>query len=182
MLGSSVSVIGAYISYTFWVPNEPELIEYNSLESYAVAASSFQKEYEPIEYIRLGTGATVVYRHVDRTTGDTTQTISQAPTFMINRTKQELQKTFSQWDIISFEDYQVVMERTIETLPLASYTMSVIGDFIAIFRGQKANNNLLEITTIPVNHLPQSEIDRLERGVPVTSRNELIRRLEDFST
>lgn len=171
-----VSATGAYLSYSFWAVEGRDVREINppSISVYAY------EEYEPIEQIRLSTGATVVYLHHDKSTGQTSESTSYAPSFMINRTKNELIDTFNHWNVVSFEPNQIILERTIETLPIAAYTISLVGDFITIFRGQKSNNDILEVTTITVGHLPDTQIERLERGVPVADRNELVRRLEDF--
>lgn len=177
LFGSVTSATTAYISYTFWMPitpNETTALPYEPDSTYEI--------YDIYDETRLASGATIVYRHHDKRTGQTTEQITNAPSFMINRTQHEIATVFNEWQVINFESHEMVLERTIETLPLAAYTLSLSGDFIAIFRGQLAHNNLLEITTITANHLPPVERERLERGIFVANRHELIRRLEDFST
>ncbi|MCL1936500.1 MAG: hypothetical protein FWF57_09045 [Defluviitaleaceae bacterium] len=134
------------------------------------------------QYEALLANARIIYKTLDIRTGDLTVTENLIPNFMVNRTKDELQNIFTNWEILNFTENDITIKRIIETLPEAEYTLSINEEFIVIFIGTKEDNNILEITTMTYDHLPSADIEILERGIPLANRDELIRRLEDFSS
>lgn len=160
-----------------WIINSGE-----TEEPYTTVMSDFEEELvENNDPIILST-TTIIYQLYDTTSGITEQIINKAPSFLVNKTEEYLVQAFTEWEIISFTEEQVIMERTFSSLPLVAYTLSSDGEFLTIYQGPKSAGNILELTTIPVNHLPQQEQVRLTQGISVSDRNELIRRLEDFSS
>lgn len=156
----------------------------NDSEDYVQTYSSHEEEVEDVieQTIRINWETTIVYKHYDTTTGETTQYMQTAPSFLVSKTEEDLINTFTDWEITSFSNEQVIMQRTITSLPPIAYTLSSVNDFIAIYRGAKNLNDIIEITTIPTSHLPIEDKERLSRGISVLNRNDLIRRLEDFSS
>lgn len=137
---------------------------------------------EDINLARINSGTRIVYEHYDINTGSIQVLEAQAPNFMIRKSQQDIEQTFSEWDVVSFTDEEVVMRRHVENRSARLYTLGIEGDFIAIFNGGNVGINLNEITDIYIGRLPQEEIDRLVEGVPIYSQDELIRRLEDYSS
>lgn len=178
-----VSGAGAYLGYRFWqnthqlnLPPSEQVIQADHVPVYA------SQQPTQLTETRLASGATILYRQHDRRTQTTTERVETIPAFLVNRTQAHIEATFTTWQVTSFSETALVLEQTIESLPMVAYTLSVSDNHIAIFRGQMSHNDLLEVTTIPVDHLPVVEIERLERGIALMDRHELIRRLEDFST
>ena len=178
-----VSGVGVYLGYMFWeYANPTSAVTEDTPEPTDYVAVYAPDEALPVAEPRLASGAVVVYRQHDTRTGVTSERTEPAPVFLVNRTHEHITRTFNSWQVVSFDEQELILEQTIESQPMVAYTMSVSDSHIAIFRGQMSHGNLLEVTTIPVDHLPEVEIARLERGIGLMDRNELIRRLEDFST
>ena len=169
----AVSAAGVYLGYSYMADTDGET---EAVEVY------HPEHYQDLVQERILTTTKIVYLHYDKTNGQTSEYSHMAPTFMLNRTRDELAQIFNQWEILSFASDEVIMQRTVESLPPVAYTLSTQGEFIAIYRGLKENGNIIELTTIPVSHLPEQEQINLARGIAVADRNELIRRLEDFSS
>ena len=81
--------------------------------------------------------------------------------------------------ILSFSANEVIMQRTVESSPQPIYKLSTFHGFLAIF---DTEGRLLEVTHIPTNHLQEEELERLIHGVFIRDEDELIRRLEDYSS
>ena len=161
-----------YLGYRVFLPHDSTEIDITPV--IAGAETVIEPQYE------INASTVIVYEHFDVTTGQTHVTSGTAPNFMQNRTKQELASTFIGWDIVSFTEEQVELRRTVETIPDIAYTIGVIGNFLTIYNGDR--ESIKEITRITINHLHEEERKRLEAGIPIASRNELIRRLEDYSS
>ena len=173
---------GIYLGYINMVS-----VEYD--DELEVRAASMITEYinndeeqEEINPARINSQTRIRYEHYDTNSGEVQILESVAPNFMIRKNLQDMEQTFNEWNIVSFTDEEVVMRRYVENRRQRLYTLGIDGDFIAIFQGTNINANLREVTSIYIGRLPQEEIERLKEGIPVYDQDELIRRLEDYSS
>lgn len=131
---------------------------------------------------RITSNTRMIYEHFDRISGEIEVLEAFAPNFMLRKNQQDIEQTFSEWNVISFTEEEVVIRREVENRISRLYTLGIQDDFIAIFHGANLGTNLKELTDIHAGRLPDEEIERLREGVPVYTQDELIRRLEDYSS
>ena len=173
-----LSAAGAYIGYQ--VMSTP--LDLEALRAYEPAVYVSTVEVSKEDGTKVRPDTSIVYQHFDETSGYTHEVATDAPTFMLQKTQTDLESIFNEWDILSFSQEQVVMRRNIASLPEVEYTISEIAGFITIFHGNKEDGNIKEMTQITIGHLHESEQQRLKRGIPILNKDELIRRLEDYSS
>lgn len=177
-------LLGAYAGYSRITTIEYSKVPFDNKEEVEAANLILEddqyKEYQ--NNIRISATTEIVYEHYDVNSGETQTLRILPPNFMINKTQEDIKNSFTQWDIVSFEDEQVVMRRIINNKPNQVYTIGVSGEFIAIFYGEGNLENIKEVTNIPISALPKEEQERLKSGIPIYSQDELIRRLEDYSS
>ncbi|MCL1924179.1 MAG: hypothetical protein FWF50_01185 [Defluviitaleaceae bacterium] len=179
----SISVIGFFLGrYLMYEAAEymkittgPNLIasSYTSLDNY-------EQTLEHTAYAHKITPATmIVQRHVDSRTGQTTETLNRAAASLQGLTEEQLNTFFDEWSVLSFSENEVIIQRIIESMQQPSYKLSIFHGFLAIFN---IDGRLLEVTNIPTSHLATEEIERLTHGIFIADEDELIRRLEDYSS
>jgi len=145
-----------------------------------VAVETIAPVYETKDTITPFTN--IILKHFDTTTAKVSEVGALAPSFMLNKTGEELKNTFAQWEILSFSSEEVVMQRQISSIPPVEYTISHIGGFVTVFYGKMEEGNIKEVTRIPISHLHEDEIKRLDAGILVQNMDELVRRLEDLGS
>jgi len=139
-------------------------------------------ESDNISMDRITSNTRMIYQHFDRVSGEIEILEAFAPNFMLRKNQQDIELTFSEWDVVSFTEEEVIMRREVENRISRLYTLGIQDDFVAIFYGANLGTNLKELTGIHVGRLPAEEIEILKEGVPVYTQDELIRRLEDYSS
>lgn len=175
------SIAGIYIGYARMITSLSDNITLDQLQSTNLVLDEYEYEGET-NVTRINPETKIIYRHYDINSGETQVLEASAPNFMLRKTQEDIANTFDEWDILYFTDDQVIMQRIVDNRPNLMYTLGVEGEFIAVFYGDKADNNLKEITNVPVSPLPEVEKERLLTGIPISSEDELIRRLEDYSS
>ncbi|MCL2611526.1 MAG: hypothetical protein FWE02_07625 [Defluviitaleaceae bacterium] len=171
----TVSIMGFNIGRDFMLEELYEHTEVFATTAYIPIINS--EEPEHIETISAST--TIVQRHLDRRTGQVNETLNRANTSLQGLTETEFSGIFSDWSILSFSANEVIMQRTIESSQQPLYKLSIFHGFLAIFNTE---GRLLEVTNISINHLQEEEVERLIHGIFVRDEDELIRRLEDYSS
>lgn len=125
----------------------------------------------------------IVYEYYYEDDGKTQIFEEEPPYFLIDETEEHLRKAFVNWEIVSFDETEVVMRKSIEGRSNQHYTVGERGGYVAVFYKKEINgDNLKEITNMPVSALPVEEQERLEKGIDVSGENELHKILEDYGS
>ena len=176
-----VAMTGAYYSRAFF-DNSAGIEGDNIVTVYANAdeVDNVIEVEEELPPIRIDFDTKMTLRHVDRTTGEVTESTEFAPSFMVNKTREDLEGTFTAWEVVSFSEAEVVMERKITPLPQVLYTIAIADGQIVVFKGVRSDADIYLETGVSPAHLPAEDQSRLEEGIFIFTETDLIRRLEDF--
>lgn len=176
-----VSAGGAYAGHAFITADEDDESD-DVIAVYTITEDEdievLEEDEIAIERVRLDTRITL--NHFDQTTGTRTSNQQTAPIFMLNKTQEQIVSAFSQWRVVSFSEQEVILERTIVSLPEVLYTIAVEDDVIVIYQGIRSDGNIIIRTNTTINHLSEEEKQMLVQGMQIFNEDELIRRLEDF--
>lgn len=134
---------------------------------------------ETIPDVVILENTSIIKRHIDSITGEISETVTRAQPQLHGINASTFAGIFTEWDLISFSEREVIAQRHITSQQTPNYMLSILHGFLTI---HDIEGRLLEVTAIPTNHLNESELERLEGGIFVLDENELIRRLEDYSS
>ena len=133
--------------------------------------------------IKINIDTEIVYEYVHKEDKSVSVKKDNTPYFLVNKTLEEISYLFSSWDIIKFEQDEIILRKEINTTSTQKYIISVLDGYVAVFYDEALDGNRLkEVTEMPINTLPQEDIDRLLIGIKATGEDELIRLLEDYSS
>lgn len=100
---------------------------------------------------------------------------------MVNKTKEDLEKIYKEWNIVTFRNDQVLFYKEEEGICEEHYLLKELDGYIAIYTlDEQENETLKEKTTILVNYLPEEDVIRIKEGIRVNGKEELNRTLEDY--
>lgn len=100
---------------------------------------------------------------------------------MVNKTKEELQKIYRNWNIVTFRSDEVLFYKEVEEICNEHYILKELDGYVAIYTlDEKDNATLKEITAIVIAYLPEEDVQRLKEGIMVTGKDKLNQALEDY--
>lgn len=103
------------------------------------------------------------------------------PYFFINLTRNDLENKFKDWNIKSFSEKEVVMQKVLDEESTQHYILSEYDGYIAIFYEKEINGtNLKDITSIHINSFPPEEQEKIKKGIKIKGKEELIKILQDY--
>ncbi len=136
---------------------------------------------ESLTQIRPST--VVKYEHYNLDDGSINYVESSAPEFLIGKNRADVESTFTQWSVINFTEEEVVLRRELSQGIRPEYIMLEEDDVIVVFYNTNKNEReVRQRTDIIVSSLPTEEQERLRNGIYVHGDDDLMRRLEDFSS
>lgn len=132
---------------------------------------------------RISSSTEMIYQYYYEDRDKVVEEKGKPPYFLIDLTRDELQKTYSDWQVSSFSSEKVIMKKNISSNNAFHYILGVYDGFIAIFHNnERGDSELKEITETPISSLPQEERIKLEKGIIVYGEEELIRMLQDYNS
>ena len=100
---------------------------------------------------------------------------------MVNKTKEELEKIYKNWNIVTFRSDEVLFYKELEEICDEHYMLKELDGYIAIYILDEQNNpTLKEMTAIVTAYLPEEDVERLKEGIKVTGKEGLNQALEDY--
>lgn len=100
---------------------------------------------------------------------------------MVNKTRQELEKIYRNWKIVTFRNDEVLFYKEEEGICKEHYLLKELDGYIAIYTLDETNNiTLKETTQIVTAYLPEEDLNRLKKGIRVNGKEELNQALEDY--
>ena len=134
---------------------------------------------EEIDDVVILENTSIIKRHIDRITGNVSETVTTAQTQLHGINATTFAGIFTEWELVSFSEHEVIAQRHIMSRQTPTYMLSIMHGFLTI---HDIEGRLLEVTSIPTAHLSELELERLVEGIFILDENELIRRLEDYSS
>ncbi len=137
----------------------------------------------PNEQKKVNENTKFIYEYHHLADGKTDTTEEDAPYFLYGKTEVELSQLFSEWEISSFENNQVIMRKNLEGMSNQYYIIGALNGYVAVFYKNEINgNNLKEVTDTPVSTLPIEIQEQLLKGINVVGEDNLDRMLEDYES
>ena len=100
---------------------------------------------------------------------------------MVNKTRDDLEKIYKDWKIITFRNDEVLFYKEEDEICDEHYLLKEHDGYIAIYTVDEHDNiSLNSITSIIINYLPQEDITKLKEGIKVNGKEQLNRTLEDY--
>ncbi|WP_058486765.1 BofC C-terminal domain-containing protein [Defluviitalea phaphyphila] len=125
----------------------------------------------------------MIYQYYYEDNGKVVEERIKPPYFLIDLTREELEKKYSDWQITSFSNKEVVMKKNIPATAINHYMLGTYNGYLAIFYYNHSKEmQLKEITETPISSLPKEEQDKLKKGIDIYGEEALIRILEDYNS
>ena len=132
---------------------------------------------------RITPSTKMVYQYYYEEDGVTEIQEDVPPYFLIDLTLNDLLKYYTNWEVLSFSEREVVMRQIVPDESHQNYVVGEQDGYIAVFYQVEKNGiRLHELTDTPVSSLSQEEQQRLAEGILVTGDDNLAKILEDYGS
>ena len=174
-----VVISSMYVGYKMYDDNQ--IIEYK-----AEVKNDFLQDETPVNNIKtekISSSTKMVYEYVYKGDNITEIVEDVPPYFLIDLTRTDLENNFKDWQIKSFSNTEVVLQKAIEGESTQHYIIGEYDGFIAVFYEKEINGtNLKDITDIPLESLSEEEQQQIKNGIKITGKAELIKFLENYTS
>lgn len=100
---------------------------------------------------------------------------------MVNKTREDLESIYKDWNIVTFRNDQVLFYKEEEGICNEHYILKELEGYIAIYSlDEEENETFKEKTAIVTTYLPEEDIITLKEGIKVYGRDKLNKALEDY--
>jgi hypothetical protein len=135
------------------------------------------------EPVRIHPNTKIIYEYFYQGDNTIDTSTESPPYFLMDMTREKLQKQYDGWQIIEFTDRQVVLRKNIPGVSAHSYILGVKDNFIAVYDQSQAGVILLkEVTNTPIQSLSDEEQEKLRSGIKVVGETQLAKILEDYGS
>lgn len=174
----------ALIGYSLYKPiNEPkeEINKNEAPLSTEDLYKNLEKNVSKFETPKITPSTKMIYEYYYKKDGITESFEDIPPYFLIDLTRTELENKFKDWNIKSFSQKEVVMQKVLNSESNQHYILSEYDGYIAIFYEKEINGtNLKDITSIHINSFPKEEQEKIKKGIKIKGDEELIKILQDY--
>lgn len=99
----------------------------------------------------------------------------------VNLNKEELMQMVKDWEIEDFSANEITLYKESDDFCNEHYILKEENGYIAIYKLDENNNETLEdITEISTEYLTQTDLNNIEKGIEIYTKQELNKKLEDF--
>ncbi|MFI3230856.1 MAG: BofC C-terminal domain-containing protein [bacterium] len=183
-----VSYFSAVVGYNLYEPSskieiemETELEMEEQLASFDSPESVSNKAVGLFDSAKITPSTKMTYKYY-YTEDQITQVVEDVPAyFLLNLSRESLEKTFPEWSIESFSSEEVILKKTIDGKSRQHYIIKECDGHIAIYYNtQDLKNILKEVTGIPMESLSEDERNNVLKGIQVDGEENLIKFLENY--
>lgn len=100
--------------------------------------------------------------------------------FLLDLTFDDLNKYFTNWQVVSFSDKEVIMRQNIKGKSSQHYIIGEKDGYITVF--YENGNEIHELTNTPIISLTPEEQEEIKKGIFVAGDLELAKALENFES
>lgn len=105
----------------------------------------------------------------------------EIPYTMVNKTKEDLESIYKTWNIITFNNKEVIFAKEVNSECEEHYLVKDLNGYISIYNiNENDKETLLSTTEITTNYLPQEDKEKLKEGIRVDTNEKLNKLLEDY--
>jgi hypothetical protein len=133
--------------------------------------------------LRVRPGVKIVYEYYYQSENRIESSTETPPYFLLNLTREDLERYFFDWEIIEFTANQVVLRKNIPGGYDEYYLLGIKDEYVAVFFQTETGGVVLhEVTDMPVGALSYDERQRLREGIKIGGKSELASVLEDYES
>lgn len=187
-----IVVIGAIITaVVIYKPNKVEESQYNVAEvTDEIIEDDCTDEYQEMQNELLETNseeekilpnASITFKKTYEKCGHTSSQYLEVPEELVNKTEEELQEIYSDWNIEQFSDTEIILSKTEEGECGEHYMVrDVEGEVIIYEILEDGTEREYEKTDISTEYLTDTDKINMEKGIRVNGKQELNQLIEDF--
>lgn len=113
--------------------------------------------------------------------GHTISIENEVPREIINLNKEKVAEYYKDWNIDEFNKDEIKISRNNKGICNEHYIIGESNGFISISTKNDIGEYIFKgLTDIPVQYLPEEDLEKLERGIEIIGRENLNKFLEDF--
>ena len=152
---------------------ESNIINTNKIQDEIIATSGSNVKLSPNAYIILekyytNCGHTIIQKE-------------KVQDSEVNKDEEYFKNAYSDWTIESFTTDEVKLYKDFQGSCDEHYLITVNDENIVVYSiDNEGNRTLKEETDIPVQYLPEEDVELLKQGITAYGQNELAKKLEDF--
>ena len=99
----------------------------------------------------------------------------------VNKTEDEIKSLYNQWNLISFSNNEIVLERELDEMCKEHYVLrNANGEIAVYYVDEEANEIFYQNTGILIQYLPEADKQEIENGIFVIGKEQLNKMIEDF--
>ena len=152
---------------------ESNIVNINGLNNGIVATSGSD--------IKLSPNAYIIFEKHYTDCGHTIIEKQQINNDEVNKDEEYFKNAYSGWTIESFTTDEVKLYKDFQGSCDEHYLITVNDENIVVYSiDNEGNRTLKEETDIPVQYLPEEDVELLKQGITAYGQNELAKKLEDF--
>lgn len=146
-----------------------------------------QKEKEEtvakLSVSKINPSTKMVYEYYYKDDSVTEKIEDTPPYFLLDLTREEIEKQFDEWKVKSFSDREVVLQMVLEGESTQHYIIGEYDGYVAVFYEKEIDgNNLKDITGTPISSLPLEEQKKIKSGIKISGEKELYKYLENYES
>lgn len=179
------SYFSGLLGYSLYKPiNEETNIEKeNAILDIKDLQSNIDKEVSKIEVAKVTPSTKIKYEYYYKNDNITETYEDVPPYFLIDLTREEIENQFNDWNVKSFSEKEVVMQKVMDGESIQHYIVGEYDGYVAIFYEKEINGTKLkEITSMPISALPSEEQEKIKNGIKIVGEEELMRFLENYES
>ncbi len=152
---------------------ESNIVNINGLNNGIVATSGSD--------IKLSPNAYIIFEKHYTDCGHTIIQKQQIEASEVNKDEEYFKNAYSDWEIKNFTADEVKLYKEFPGSCNEHYLITVGEENIVVYSiDSEGNKTLKEETDIPVQYLPEEDVELLKQGITAYGQNELAKKLEDF--
>lgn len=159
-----------------------EIIKANELMNSNAVNTTFSDVIETnSQDIKLSPDAYIIFEKHYINCGHTIIEKEKVEQAEVNKDEEYFKNAYSDWTIKEFSADEVRLYKEFQGNCDEHYLITVKDDYIAVYSvDDEGNKTLKEETDIPVQYLPEEDVELLKKGITAYGQNELARKLEDY--
>lgn len=182
----AISYFSGLIGYSLYKPineEEPNLNTQKALIGLDELNMNKEKEVGKVQVAKVTPSTKITYEYYYKSDNITETYEDVPPYFLIDLTREEMEKKFDDWNIKSFSEKEVVMQKVMDGESIQHYVVGEYDGYVAIFYEKEINGTKLkEITSMPISALSLEEQEKIKNGIKIVGEDELISFLENYES
>lgn len=182
-----IVILGVGFGYNFYVIKD---ISNNDLEQKDYVTANFlnvnankteETQVNNVKVAKITPSTKMVYEYFYKDDKITEKVEDVPPYFLIDLTREDIERDFKNWQVKSFSEREVVLQKVIEGESVQHYIIGEYDGFVAVFYEREINGTRLkDITDIPISSLSQEEQNKIKEGIKIVGKDELIKFLQNY--